>query len=109
VAEIRYYMDENVASAVSAALRRHGIDVVTVVDMQMRGAHDPDHLNLASQQGRVIFTHDSDFARLSSNTMQHAGIVYAPRPKSIGVIVRSQVLIHQVLSAEDMVGRIEYF
>ncbi|MFZ2517697.1 MAG: DUF5615 family PIN-like protein, partial [Anaerolineae bacterium] len=73
-----------------------------------RGATDEDHLTLARKQRRVVFTQDADFLRLAAAGYNHAGIVYAPQRTAIGEIVRGLVLIHQVLEAEEMVGRVEY-
>ncbi|MFZ1506802.1 MAG: DUF5615 family PIN-like protein [Anaerolineae bacterium] len=105
---IRYYTDEHVALAVVRGLRQRGIDVLTVPEADMRGATDEDHLTLARKQRRVVFTQDADFLRLAAAGYNHAGIVYAPQRTAIGEIVRGLVLIHQVLEAEEMVGRVEY-
>ena len=46
--------------------------------------------------------------RLAASGESHAGIVYAPQGTSIGTIVGGLLLIHNVLSAEELVDRIEY-
>ena len=53
---IRFHLDERVANAVAACLRRLGIDVTTTNDAGLRGATDPDQLAYANAEGRVIFT-----------------------------------------------------
>lgn len=105
---IRCYIDEHVGHAVARGLRLRGIDVTTVIDAGMRGASDEEHLEFALRTGRVIFTRDADFLRLHANGMPHAGIVFAPQQTSIGEVVRGLVLVHQLIEAEDMVGRIEF-
>lgn len=105
---IRYYTDEHVALAVIRGLRQRGIDVLSVPQAGMRGASDEDHLTLARKQRRVAFTQDTDFLRLATAGRNHAGIVYASQRTAIGEIIRGLVLIHQVLEAEEMVGRVEY-
>jgi hypothetical protein len=65
-------------------------------------------LAFALTAGRVIFTQDGDFLRLAASGVSHAGVVYAPQGTSIGLIVRGLLLIHNVLSAEELVDRIEY-
>ena len=105
---VRYYTDEHVAQAVIRGLRQRGIDVLTVPEAGMMGASDEDHLELAAKLGRVIFTQDADFLRLATVGANHAGIVYAAQHARIGDIVRGLFLIHQVLSAEEMMLAIEY-
>jgi predicted nuclease of predicted toxin-antitoxin system len=58
---------------------------------------------------RVIVTHDTDFLRLASQTRNHSGIVYCDKlTHSIGDIVRSLILIYEVLTPEEIAGRVEY-
>jgi hypothetical protein len=40
--------------------------------------------------------------------VEHAGIVYAPQGTAIGDIIRSLMLLYQVLEAKDMRGHVEY-
>ena len=105
---VRYYTDEHVAQAVIRGLRQRGIDVLTVPEAGSMGASDEDHLELASKLGRVVFTQDADFLRLATAGANHAGIAYAAQHTRTGDIVRGLFLIHQVLSAEEMMLAIEY-
>ncbi len=102
------YADEHVAKAISRGLRQRGVDVLTVVEAEKIGATDDEHMVFALANGRVIFTQDDDFLRLASSGKPHAGIVYAPQHTPIGEIIQTLMLIFQVLSAEEMVGNIEY-
>jgi hypothetical protein len=43
---LRFHLDESVASAVAAGLRRRGIDVTTATDAGLRQANDEVHLHL---------------------------------------------------------------
>jgi predicted nuclease of predicted toxin-antitoxin system len=58
--EIRFYTDEHVARAVIRGLRERGADVMTVVEAGLLGASDREHLERATQEGRVVFTQDTD-------------------------------------------------
>lgn len=107
-ARLAFYMDEHVPSAVSQGLRMRGVDVLTAQDAGMRGAADKDHLALAVHEERTIFTQDTDVLRLHASDHAHAGIVYAPQGTPTGAIVRSLVLIHEVLRPEQMAGRLEF-
>lgn len=53
---MRLYMDENVNGAITMALRRRGVDVLTVQQEQGEGASDPDVLDHATLLGRVLFS-----------------------------------------------------
>ena len=108
MSDIRYYADEHVAKAVVTGLRLRGIDALTVSEAGLLGADDAVHLAFALAQRRVIFTQDDDFLRLAAQRHSHAGIVYAPQQTSVGHIIRGLMLIHHVLSAEEMMGMIEF-
>lgn len=105
---IRFYTDEHVAGAVVTALRRRGVDVLTVPEAGMWGASDVDHLKLAFEQKRVIFTQDDDFLRLHAQGMPHNGIVYARQQTPVGDLIRGLMLIFHVLTLEDMQSHVEF-
>ncbi|MBI2908872.1 MAG: DUF5615 family PIN-like protein [Chloroflexi bacterium] len=106
--EIRFYTDEHVSKAIVRGLRERGVDVVSASEAGMRGASDPHHLTRARSEGRVIFTHDTDFLRLHAAGAEHAGIVYAQAGTSVGRIVYGLLLIYQVLHAAEMKGHVEF-
>lgn len=108
MSDVRYYTDEHVARAVASGLRTRGVDVLTLPEAGMLGATDEQHLDFAFREGRVIFTQDDDFLRLAAKGVRHAGLVYAPQPTPIGTIVHGLMRIFHVLTAEDMVGHIEF-
>jgi predicted nuclease of predicted toxin-antitoxin system len=60
---MRFHLDEHVAHAIAAGLRRRGIDVTTTVDAGLLSAPDEEHLAFAKRDARVIVTQDSDFLR----------------------------------------------
>ena len=105
---IRFYVDENVPTAVSDGLSRRGVDVLTAQQALLRGAADAQHLAFALADGRAIFTLDSDFLRLHATGVAHPGIVYAPQQTPIGTLVRALMLIYDVLSPEDMKWHVEF-
>jgi len=108
VERIRYYMDEHVPKAVARGLRRRGVDVLTSPEADMLRATDEDHLRLAADQGRVIFTQDDDFLRLDAQGHEHAGIVYAAQQTPIGSMVRGLMLVYEVLTPDEMRNHVEY-
>jgi uncharacterized protein with PIN domain len=101
-------MDEHVHPAITKGLRLRGIDVLTAQDASMLGATDEEHLRFATRLKRVLFTNDDDFLRLHSEGVEHAGIAYTHQRTSIGHVVRTLTLIHEILPAEDMINRVEF-
>ncbi len=106
---LRFHLDENVNVAVAEGLRRRGIDVTLPADAGLRSADDAVHVAFARSEGRIIVTHDPDFLRLHREGVDHAGIAYCPiGSRSVGEMIRSLVLIAEVLSTEDMTCSVEF-
>ena len=101
-------MDEHVAPAVTHGWRLRAIDVTTPQETSLLGASDEVLLTYALAHERVIFSQDEDFLVLHQQGKPHAGITYAPQQTPIGDIVRGLLLIHDVLSAEEMRGHLEF-
>ncbi|MFQ5859711.1 MAG: DUF5615 family PIN-like protein [Anaerolineae bacterium] len=98
-------MDPDIAKA----LRRHGIDVTTTVEAGLRTTDDSEHLDFIRREGRVVVTHDADFLRYASQSTDHPGIAYCHMgARSIGEIIRSLILIYEVLTPEEIAGDVEY-
>lgn len=105
---IRFYADVHVPRSVTLALRRRDVDVLTAQDRGLERAPDREHLDLATQEGRVLITQDLDFLILNAAGVPHAGIAYVRQGSPIGRIVSGLLLIHGVLTPDEMVNRIEY-
>lgn len=105
---IRFYLDEHVPKAVAEGLRRRGVDIVTVQERRLQAAEDERHLKRATEEGRVIVMQDADFLRLHEAGLSHQGVVYAPQQTSISHMLRSLMLIHDLLTPADMVRHIEF-
>ena len=73
-------------------------------------ASDGEQLYFAMSQNRIIFTHDDDFVILHhSGFIMHAVIIYcAHNRRSIGEILRSLILIWEVLEPEEMICQLEF-
>jgi predicted nuclease of predicted toxin-antitoxin system len=105
---VKFYLDEHVHPAIAAGLRRRDVDVLTTKEAGMLTATDIEHLTFAAREQRVIFTQDDDFLRLHASGQTHAGIVYARQRTAVGHIIRGLMLIHQVLTAEEMQNHVEF-
>lgn len=74
----------------------------------MECATDEEHLELARQLVRVIFTQDADFLRLHATGVPHTGIAYAHQQSDVGTLIRGLMLIYEVLSPADMENHVEF-
>jgi len=106
---IRFHLDEHMDPDIAAALRRHGVDATTTAGAGLRTATDDVHFRFAQQQRRVIITDDPDFLRLAAMDPDHPGIVVCRRQTlTIRQIIRGLILIYEVLTPEEMTGRVEF-
>ena len=106
--DIRFYLDEHIASAVAKGLKSRGIDTLTCIEAGMRTASDMAHIEFAYINKYVIVTCDNDFLRLHSEGKPHAGIAFATHPLAIGEFIRKLQVIHQSLQMKDMENHTEF-
>jgi predicted nuclease of predicted toxin-antitoxin system len=107
--KIQFHLDENVSNAIADGLRRRGIDVTTTPEQGLISVSDEEQLEFALTHNRVIFTQDTDFLRLHQANFQHAGIIYCSQgSRSIGEIIRSLIMIWELLDLDEMSGRVEF-
>lgn len=107
--KVRYYLDENVQVVIAEQLTRRGIDVLTVRDLGLLGDEDINHLQRATELGRVLCTHDADYVEMAVSGVEHAGIVIGKQYKhTIGDWVNFLELVHGVYEAEEMRNLVEY-
>lgn len=75
----------------------------------MIGATDEAQLAFAASSGRVLMTQDDDFLRLHAEGVPHAGIAYCRQQSmSIGEMLRRLILIHDLLSPQEIAGKVEF-
>ena len=107
--EIRYHLDESVPNAIANGLRLRGIDATTTKDAGLLEATDPEQLEFAHRDERVIFSFDDDFLSLASQGIEHSGIAYChQRDRTIGQVVHVLVALWRDKTAEEMVGQIHF-
>jgi hypothetical protein len=99
---------------VVSALRRLGLDVVTVLDVNRAGIRDDDQLRFATSLGRVFYSLNArHFARLHREFVargeEHAGTIVIPRQGyTIGEKVRRLRQLLDTLDVDTMTNQI-YF
>lgn len=91
------------------ALRSQGIDVTTTFDLNMAGESDAVQLDFVQQEKRVLVTHDTDFLKIANDYQEHYGIAFCQKGKrSLGEIIRSLILIYEVMTPAEIEGTVEY-
>ena len=101
--------DEHVRFDVINGLRVQGIDIVSVQDLGLRGRPDPEVLSAAQQSGRIVYTSDTDFVRLSNSGVPHSGVFFHHiRKYSPSAAINVVYLACQVLSPGEMRNRVEF-
>ncbi len=96
------------------ALRARGVDVITALDAEMIERKDAEHLDYATQQGRVLCTFNAgDFYRLHSdymsNNKSHAGVILMRQQHySVGEQMRRLLRLIASKAAEEMKNWVEF-
>jgi hypothetical protein len=106
---IQFFFDQHVSPDVADGLRLRGIDVLTAQDAGRCGMPDPDQLQFATAHERVIVTYDTDYLALDASGVNHAGIAWCPSTKhSIGGLLHALLVVHGVLTRDEMQNHVEY-
>ncbi len=96
------------------ALRSRGVDVVTALDAEMIEREDADHLDYATQQGRVLCSFNvGDFYRLHTDYLAqgkpHAGIILMRQQHySVGELMHCLLRLIATRSADEMENWVEF-
>ena len=110
---LRLYADVQVKAAITAGLRRRGIDVVTAQEDGSQRLDDEPLLARATALGRVLFSQDDDLLAIARarqvEGVLFAGLIYGHQlAATIGKYVLDLEVVCKVLEPEDMMNRIEY-
>lgn len=106
-------MDVHAPYAITEALRRRGVDVLTAQEDGTDQLEDPPLLDQARESGRVLFTQDEDFlregARRQTTGEAFAGIIYAHQMRAtIGQCVHDLEMMAKVYEPADLANRVEH-
>jgi predicted nuclease of predicted toxin-antitoxin system len=86
-----------------------GLTSPLTVDAGLRTGDDMAHLDFIRREGRVVVTHDTDFLRYASENSDHPGIACCHiGARSVREIIRTLILICEVLTPAEMAGRVEH-
>lgn len=103
---LRLYMDVHIPRAITVGLRARGIDVLTAIEDGTDELADPDLLRHATALGRVLFSSDQDFLRITAefqrDGIDFAGVIYAHALSGIGTCVEGLYLMAEILDENEI-------
>jgi hypothetical protein len=112
---IRLAADENFDNDIIWGLlrRRPDLDIVRVQDVGLAGASDPDVLEWAAQEGRVILTHDKKTFVPYANQRVAAGqplpgVCMVQSTAPVGVAINDILLLLAGTAEEEWEGQVWY-
>ena len=100
---MKFYLDEDLAPAIAAALKKRDVDAVSAHEVGQIGIGGAEQLAFAAGRGRCLVSANArDFGRLGRDAIEqgrpHAGIVLCP-PRihglDVGAVVNALVEIAQ--------------
>lgn len=101
---VRFLADESCDFAVVRALRSAGHDVRAVAETSP-GATDPDVIQLAVREGRILITEDTDFGELVyAHGLESAGVILLRFPARARARLAPQVLAFIEHYEDKLVG-----
>ena len=112
---IRLAADENFDNDIIWGLlrRRPDLDIVRVQDVGLAGAGDPEVLEWAAQEGRIILTHDKKtfvpyaYQRVAAG-QRLPGMCAVTATAPVGAAINDILLLLQGTSEEEWEGQVRY-
>lgn len=110
---LSFYADEHVSTAECDGLAARGVDILRAVDDGMRSAPDPDILDRATNLGRVVFTHDTDFLAMATSRQERGeyfgGVAYCHVFRlPIGKLIEALEILSESKEPADAMNTIIY-
>jgi GAF domain-containing protein len=109
---IRFLLDENFNGKIVRGLRVRipDLDVLRVQDTEMYGADNPDVLEWAATQGRVLLTHDlATMTRFANDRialgLSYPGIIFVRSTLAVGLVIEDLAIIVGASEAEELTNR----
>ena len=114
---IRFLADEDLYDAIVQGLRSResAIDILDVKTAGLRGTKDPEILELAVQEDRLLITHDRSTMTRHFKERFKAGkpapgvLVIPQQPSAIGEIIESRLLVWTASDPDEWRNQIVFF
>ena len=113
---MRFIADEHIAAAVVRQLRRkypNTVDMMHVAEAGIAGASDPELLEWAARENRIVISRDkatlTDFAfeRIHQG-LTMPGVITLTRDLAIGQLLKELTLIVECMASEELENRVYY-
>jgi hypothetical protein len=112
---MRFVADENFNGKLLAGLRAAlpDLDLIRVQDTEMYQASDPDLLEWAAEQERILLTHDIQtvvghaYARVEAG-LPMPGVIEVRLTQSIGAIVEDLVILISASASAEFENQVRY-
>jgi hypothetical protein len=102
-------MDVHVPFAITVGLRRRGIDVLTAQEDDSSTLEDDQLLPRAALLGRVLFTQDNGFRKLTymlvAQGLESPGVLFASQEHPIGACIEELHLAAEAMKPEELANR----
>jgi hypothetical protein len=112
---LRFAADENLNSSIVRALRRRrpALDVVRLQDVGLSGAADPDVLEWAAQEDRVVLTSDvTTMTRYAYERVEAGkpmpGLFEVGQNMPVGAVVEDLLLLAECSLEGEWEGQVRY-
>jgi uncharacterized protein with PIN domain len=112
---IRFLLDENFNGKIARGLRAHkpDVDMIRVQDTELYQAADPDVLEWAAREGRILLTHDLDsMTRYANERLQAglplAGAIFVRDTLPVGKVIEDLLTILGASEAHDWKDRTDF-
>ena len=105
--------DLNRAIVIGVREREPALDFITATEADLEGQGDPDVLEIAANQGRVLVSHDTStmpvhFSARVRSGRTSPGVFLARQRTSVGQIVDALLLVWSASSPAEWAGQIHY-
>lgn len=111
----RFLADADLDGAIVSGVRRRepSIDFKSANDAALEGLPDPEVLELAAAEGRILVSHDTStmpvhFAARSHLGLKNPGVLLTLQSADVGDVIESLLIIWSASSEEEWIGQIHY-
>jgi hypothetical protein len=115
VSRVKYLFDEDLNGRIVRGVRRRisKLDSTTIEEADLHEASDPDVLERAAAQGRIVITQDHRTMRAHAEDrvkagLPMAGLILVRQIASLGQAIDDLVLVAKATTAEEWEGKIVF-
>ena len=99
---MKFLADEHIELSIVTGLKLLGIDIISINEAGKRGSDDEEILSFAKENDRIVITRDSDFVKLHSKGISHAGVVFISKFLEIGKVIEEIEKVAMIFEPEHV-------